>query len=145
KYTIAFGKDGRVSARIDCNRGSGTWKTSGGNQLQFGPIASSRTGSSCAHTRSRMVIFSWRWWLTEASTNSSQSADHVRLHNTGGRARKRVENKSNQGIWKQKIGIFPIAGIAQGGIASLLLLKIGIISIVRKRVLGECGISRCDE
>jgi len=42
KYTVAFGKDGRVSARIDCNRGSGTWKTSGANQLQFGPLATTR-------------------------------------------------------------------------------------------------------
>jgi len=39
KYTIAFGTDGRVSARIDCNRGIGTWKSSGPNQLQFGPLA----------------------------------------------------------------------------------------------------------
>jgi para-nitrobenzyl esterase len=42
KYTIAFGADGRVSARIDCNRGTGTWKSSGTNQLQFGPLASTR-------------------------------------------------------------------------------------------------------
>jgi para-nitrobenzyl esterase len=42
KYTIAFGADGRVSARIDCNRGTGTWKSSGANQLQFGALATSR-------------------------------------------------------------------------------------------------------
>ena len=42
KYTIAFGKDGRVSARIDCNRGRGTRKSSGPNQLQFGPLALTR-------------------------------------------------------------------------------------------------------
>ena len=42
KYTIAFGTDGRVSARIDCNRGRGTWKSSGPNQLQFGPLALTR-------------------------------------------------------------------------------------------------------
>ena len=29
KYTIAFQSDGRLSARIDCNRGMGTWKSSG--------------------------------------------------------------------------------------------------------------------
>src|SRR5258705_8186447 len=39
KYTISFGKGGRVSARIDCNRGRGTWKSSGPNQLQIGPIS----------------------------------------------------------------------------------------------------------
>jgi heat shock protein HslJ/membrane-bound inhibitor of C-type lysozyme len=42
KYTIVFGVDGRVSARIDCNRGRGTWKSSGPNQLQFGPLALTR-------------------------------------------------------------------------------------------------------
>src|SRR5215467_2278609 len=42
KYTITFGNDGRVSARIDCNRGSGTWKSSGPNQLQFGLMATTR-------------------------------------------------------------------------------------------------------
>jgi para-nitrobenzyl esterase len=42
KYTIAFGTDGRVSGRIDCNRGTGTWKSSGPNQLQFGPLALTR-------------------------------------------------------------------------------------------------------
>ncbi len=42
KYTITFGTDGRVNARIDCNRGNGTWKSSGPNQLQFGPLALTR-------------------------------------------------------------------------------------------------------
>lgn len=42
KYTIAFESDGRVSVRIDCNRGHGTWKSSGPNQLKFGPLALTR-------------------------------------------------------------------------------------------------------
>ncbi|MCM3905488.1 MAG: META domain-containing protein [Pyrinomonadaceae bacterium] len=42
KYTITFGNDGRVSARIDCNRGSGEWQSDGPNQLQFGPMALTR-------------------------------------------------------------------------------------------------------
>ena len=42
KYTIAFGSDGSVSARIDCNRGRGTWKSQGRNQLEFGPLALTR-------------------------------------------------------------------------------------------------------
>jgi uncharacterized protein/heat shock protein HslJ len=42
KYTVAFGTDGRVSMRIDCNRGSGTWKSSGPGQLVFGPLAVTR-------------------------------------------------------------------------------------------------------
>ena len=42
KYTIAFDADGGVSARLDCNRGRGTWKSAGANQLQFGPMALTR-------------------------------------------------------------------------------------------------------
>src|SRR5262249_18398163 len=39
KYTIAFATDGRVRVRIDWNRGMGSWKSSGPNQLQFSPLA----------------------------------------------------------------------------------------------------------
>jgi heat shock protein HslJ len=42
KYTIAFESDGGVSRRIDCNRGHGVWKSSGPNQLEFGPLALTR-------------------------------------------------------------------------------------------------------
>ena len=42
KYTVAFGTDGRVSVRIDCNRGSGTWRSAGTSQLTFGPLALTR-------------------------------------------------------------------------------------------------------
>jgi heat shock protein HslJ len=42
KYTIAFEPDGRLSARIDCNRGMGTWKSSAPPQLEFGPLALTR-------------------------------------------------------------------------------------------------------
>jgi len=42
KYTITFNANGRLNARIDCNRGQGSWKSSGPNQLQFGPLAITR-------------------------------------------------------------------------------------------------------
>lgn len=42
KYTVAFGSDGSVSVRIDCNRGRGSWKSGGPNQLRFGPLALTR-------------------------------------------------------------------------------------------------------
>jgi heat shock protein HslJ len=42
KYTIAFAADGRLTARIDCNRGRGTWKSSRPNQITFGPVALTR-------------------------------------------------------------------------------------------------------
>jgi para-nitrobenzyl esterase len=42
KYTIEFGAEGRLTARIDCNRGRGTWKSSGTSGLEFGPLALTR-------------------------------------------------------------------------------------------------------
>jgi para-nitrobenzyl esterase len=46
KYTIEFSADGQLSARIDCNRGRGTWKSSGRSQIEFGPMALTR--AQCA-------------------------------------------------------------------------------------------------
>lgn len=42
KYTIIFGNSGRVSVRLDCNRGSGPWKSEGANQLRFGSMILTR-------------------------------------------------------------------------------------------------------
>jgi len=42
KYTIAFETASAVSVRIDCNRGHGTWKSAGPNQIEFGPLALTR-------------------------------------------------------------------------------------------------------
>jgi heat shock protein HslJ len=42
KYTIDFDARGQLAARIDCNRGRGTWKSAGPNQVQFGPLALTR-------------------------------------------------------------------------------------------------------
>ena len=42
KYTIEFGVDGLLTARVDCNRGRGSWKSSGSNQLQVGPLTLTR-------------------------------------------------------------------------------------------------------
>ena len=42
KYTMTFGADGRVYMRVDCNRGSGTWKSAQASQLVFGPMAMTR-------------------------------------------------------------------------------------------------------
>ena len=41
-YTIEFGADGEVSARVDCNRGRGSWQSNGPNHLEFGPLALTR-------------------------------------------------------------------------------------------------------
>ena len=42
KYTLTFGAGGQVTARLDCNRGRGTWTSSGPSQLQLGPLALTR-------------------------------------------------------------------------------------------------------
>lgn len=42
KYSIEFGADGRLIARVDCNRGRGTWKSSGSTHVEFGRLALTR-------------------------------------------------------------------------------------------------------
>lgn len=46
KYTITFGSNGRVTVRVDCNRGSSTWKVAPNGELQFGSW--SRTNAKCS-------------------------------------------------------------------------------------------------
>jgi heat shock protein HslJ len=55
KYTITFGRDGRVTTRVDCNRGSSTWKISGPNQLQFGSWNMTRAKCSPGSLHDRIV------------------------------------------------------------------------------------------
>jgi len=45
KYTITFGTNGRVTARVDCNRASSTWRATATGKLQFGSW--SRTSARC--------------------------------------------------------------------------------------------------
>ena len=45
KYTITFGSNGRVTARVDCNRASSTWRATAKGELQFGSW--SRTNAKC--------------------------------------------------------------------------------------------------
>jgi heat shock protein HslJ len=42
KYTLQFGAGGRIAARLDCNRGNGTWQATGAGQLTLGPLALTR-------------------------------------------------------------------------------------------------------
>jgi para-nitrobenzyl esterase len=42
RYTIGFGADGVLNVRFDCNRGRGSWKSSGAGNLEFGPLALTR-------------------------------------------------------------------------------------------------------
>lgn len=38
KYTLTFQDETQVAVRIDCNRGYGTWKSSGPGKLEFGAM-----------------------------------------------------------------------------------------------------------
>ena len=44
-----------MNARIDCNRGRGAWKSSGANQLQFGPLALTRAKCADGSMHDQMV------------------------------------------------------------------------------------------
>jgi len=44
--TIEFAAGGQLIARIDCNRGRGTWTSSGSSHIEFGPLALTR--AQCA-------------------------------------------------------------------------------------------------
>ena len=45
KYTITFARNGRVTVRVDCNRGSSTWRVAANGELEFGSW--SRTNAKC--------------------------------------------------------------------------------------------------
>ena len=55
KYTITFGNDGRVTARVDCNRGSSTWKSLRANELQFGSWSMTRAKCPPGSLHDRIV------------------------------------------------------------------------------------------
>ena len=55
KYTLTFNTDGSVSARIDCNRGRGTWKSARPGELEFGPMALTRAMCPPGSLHDRMV------------------------------------------------------------------------------------------
>jgi para-nitrobenzyl esterase len=42
RYMLAFAPHGELSARIDCNRGSGTWSANDSGALAFGELATTR-------------------------------------------------------------------------------------------------------
>jgi para-nitrobenzyl esterase len=46
RYTVGFGTAGVLNLRFDCNRGRGSWTSSGPGNLEFGPL--SLTRAMCA-------------------------------------------------------------------------------------------------
>ena len=59
KYTIAFQKDGKARLRIDCNRGTASWKTDGRLNLALGPLAltKAKCGPGSLHDR---LVGDWK-------------------------------------------------------------------------------------
>ena len=55
KYTITFGSNGRVTARVDCNRGGSTWKSTRPNELQFGSWSMTRAKCPPGSLHDRIV------------------------------------------------------------------------------------------
>lgn len=55
KYTITFGSRDRVTVRVDCNRGSSTWKSSGTNEVHFGSWSMTRAKCSPGSLHDRIV------------------------------------------------------------------------------------------
>jgi len=60
RYTIEFRPDGRVAARVECNRGAGSWKSAGPGQLELGPLALTRRKCPRAPLSDR-VVKDWRF------------------------------------------------------------------------------------
>ena len=60
KYTIQFNADLSVSARIDCNRGRGTWKSAGANQVELGPLALTRMMCPAGSLHDQ-IVKQWRY------------------------------------------------------------------------------------
>lgn len=60
KYTMAFDEGGRVSVRIDCNRGSGAWKSPAPGQLELGALAVTQAACPPAPLSDRLAK-SWTY------------------------------------------------------------------------------------
>jgi heat shock protein HslJ len=55
KYTIEFAADGQLFARLDCNRGHGTWKSTDAGQIEFGPLAMTRAQCAAGSLHDQIV------------------------------------------------------------------------------------------
>ncbi len=60
RFTLRFGADGRVSMKLDCNRGTATWQATPAadgqtGSLSFGPIAGTRALCPPPHLDERVI------------------------------------------------------------------------------------------
>jgi len=55
RYTLRFEADGVFTARIDCNRARGGWKSPAPGRLEFGPMAATRAECPPASLHDQIV------------------------------------------------------------------------------------------
>ena len=55
KYTVDFNADGSLTARIDCNRARGIWRSAGPSHLELGPMALTRAQCPPGSLHDRIV------------------------------------------------------------------------------------------
>ena len=55
KYTVHFNADGSLTARIDCNRARGIWRSAGPSHLELGPMALTRAQCPPGSLHDRIV------------------------------------------------------------------------------------------
>jgi putative lipoprotein len=79
KYILEFKPDGGLIARIDCNRGRGTWKSSGPS-LELGPLALTRAACPPGSLHDRIV----RHWPSIRSYVVKDGHLHLALMADGG-------------------------------------------------------------
>jgi len=58
RYMISFAPHGELLARIDCNRGSGTWRSTDNGQLRFGDLATTRA-QCAANSLYDLIVAQW--------------------------------------------------------------------------------------
>jgi para-nitrobenzyl esterase len=86
KYVLTFGADGALSARIDCNRGSSSWKITSRDTIQLGPLETTRM--KCPSGSLERIAGDWtdlnawalrqgRLLLTRASTGAIYELERV--------------------------------------------------------------------
>jgi para-nitrobenzyl esterase len=79
KYTIQFGA-GQVTTRVDCNRGRGSWKSSGQSQIEFGPLALTRARCPAESLHDQIV----KHWATIRSYAIKDSHLFLSVADNGG-------------------------------------------------------------
>jgi para-nitrobenzyl esterase len=79
KYHLTFAAEGKVTARLDCNRGTGSWSSAGGGELALGPMAMTRAMCAPGSLDTRIARE-----LTEVRTYE-RDGDRLVLYLTGDR------------------------------------------------------------